>query len=75
MDLVLSGLQDQELFVYMDDIVIYVASLEEHKRKYNLLIDRLCKANIKLVRQMRIFKNRSNIFRVHNQQGWNQTES
>jgi len=47
MDLVLSGLQGQELFVYMDDIVIYATSLE-HARKYNLLIDRLRKANLKL---------------------------
>jgi len=37
MDLVLSGLQGEKLFVYMDDIVIYVTSLEEHERKYNLL--------------------------------------
>jgi len=46
MDLVLSGLQ--ELFVYMDDIVIYVSSLEEHERKYNLLMERLREANLKL---------------------------
>ena len=32
----------------MDDIVIYTASLEEHERKYNLLIDRFRKANLKL---------------------------
>ena len=48
MDLVLSGLQGQELFVYMDDIVLYTTSLEEHARKCNLLIDRLRKANLKL---------------------------
>jgi len=48
MDLVLSGLQDEELFVYMDDIVIYATSLEEHTRKYNLLIERLQQANLKL---------------------------
>ena len=35
MDLVLSRLQGEELFVYMDDIVIYAVSLEEHERKYN----------------------------------------
>jgi len=34
MDLVLSGLQGEEVFVYMDDIVIYATSLEEHGRKY-----------------------------------------
>jgi len=47
MDLILSGLQSEELFVYMDDIVIYATS-EEHKRKYNLLIERRRKANLKL---------------------------
>ena len=30
MDLVLSGLQGVELFVYMDDIVLYADSIEEH---------------------------------------------
>jgi len=39
MDLVLLGLQGKELFVYMDDIVIYATSLEEHERKYNLLME------------------------------------
>lgn len=48
MDLVLSGLQGENLFVYMDDIVIYATSLEEHERKYNALIERLRKANLKL---------------------------
>jgi len=47
-DLVLSGLQGEELFMYMDDIVIYAASLEEHERKYNLLMERLRKADLKL---------------------------
>jgi len=48
MDLVLSGLQGEELLVYMDDIVIYATSLEEHARKYNLLIERLRRTNLKL---------------------------
>ena len=48
MDLVLSGLQGQELFVYMGGIVLYATSLEEHARKYTLLIDQLRKANLKL---------------------------
>jgi len=38
MVLVLSSLQGEEVFVYMDDIVIYAISLEEHERKYNLLM-------------------------------------
>jgi len=48
MNLVLSGLQGKKLFVYMDDIVIYATSLEKHEEKYNLLIERLRKANLKL---------------------------
>jgi hypothetical protein len=36
------------LFTYIDDIIIYTTSLKEHKRKHNLLIERLRKANLKL---------------------------
>jgi len=32
---VLSGLQGIELFVYLDDIVIYASSLTEHVQKFN----------------------------------------
>jgi len=32
----------------MDDIVIYATLLEEHKRKYNLLMEQLHNANLKL---------------------------
>lgn len=35
MDTVLSGLQGNELFVYMDDIVIYAKSLREHEVKFD----------------------------------------
>ncbi|KAL6418728.1 hypothetical protein ACFW04_011837 [Cataglyphis niger] len=48
MDNVLSGLQGNELFIYMDDIVIYAKSLKEHKVKFNKLMERLRKANLKL---------------------------
>lgn len=48
MDNVLSGLQGNELFVYLDDIVIYASSLEDHERKFNKLAERLEKANLKL---------------------------
>ena len=41
MDKVLTGLQDIELFVYMDDIVIYAESLEDHSRKLKKLFGRL----------------------------------
>ena len=48
MDLILSGLQGIELFVYIDDIVIYADSLEEHSRKLRTLLARLQNAGLAL---------------------------
>jgi len=48
MDQVLSGLQGTELFVYLDDIVLYASSLREHEIKFNKLAERLRKANLRL---------------------------
>ncbi|CAL1680994.1 unnamed protein product [Lasius platythorax] len=48
MDNVLTGLQGIELFVYLDDIVVYARSLEEHKIKISRLMDRLRNANLLL---------------------------
>ena len=48
MNLVLTGLQGTELFVYLDDIVLYVNSWEGHKEKFNKLMERLSAVNLKL---------------------------
>lgn len=48
MDQVLSGLQGNELFVYLDDIVLYSSSLHEHEIKFERLAARLRAANLKL---------------------------
>jgi len=48
MDQVLSRLQKNDMFVYLDDIVIYVASLTEHQIKFHKFAERLRQANIKL---------------------------
>lgn len=48
MDQVLSGLQGIELFVYMDDIIIYANSIEEHTRKLKSLLGRLKTAGLAL---------------------------
>ena len=48
MDLVLTGIQGTELFVYLDEIVLYANSLEEHEEKFNKLMERLTAANLKL---------------------------
>lgn len=48
MDNVLSGLQGNVCFVYLDDIVIYAQSLEEHKQKLNHIFTRLREAGLSL---------------------------
>ena len=48
MDKILSVLQGIELFVYMDNIVIYANSLKEHTRKLRTLVERLDKVNLSL---------------------------
>lgn len=54
-DKALLGLQNVELFVYMDDVVIYADSLEDHTRKLLNLFDRLDKANLTLQPEKCIF--------------------
>ncbi|KAL7298432.1 hypothetical protein TKK_0008222 [Trichogramma kaykai] len=48
MDSVLKGLQGNILFVYLDDIVIYSNSIEEHEKKFGLLANCLREAGLKL---------------------------
>lgn len=48
MDTVLMGLQGNEVFVYLDDIVIYARSLEEHSIKIRKVLKRLKAANLTL---------------------------
>ncbi|XP_046612225.1 uncharacterized protein LOC124301349 [Neodiprion virginianus] len=48
MDQVLSGLQGTDMFVYLDDIVIYSRSLEEHETKFRKLMKRLSDAGLTL---------------------------
>lgn len=48
MNSVLSGLQGLQCFVYLDDVVIYASSLEEHTLKLKTIFDRLRLNNLKL---------------------------
>ena len=49
MDNVLRGLQGNKgIFVYIDDLIICSNTLEEHKHKFNLVVNRLREANLKL---------------------------
>ena len=66
MDLTLTGLIGTELYVYLDHIVIYANTLEEHEIKFYNLEERFRKANLHATRQMRIFTTRSRIFRSYN---------
>ena len=48
MDIVLSGSIGIVCFVYLDDVVIYAQSLEEHEKKFDQVMERLRSANLKL---------------------------
>jgi len=47
-DQILSDLQGNELFVYLDDIIIYASSLREHDIKFHKLANKLSKAKLQL---------------------------
>ena len=48
MDTLLKGMHGTEVFVYLEDIVVYADSLDEHDKKARSLFDRLRDANLKL---------------------------
>ena len=48
MNNVLTGLQGNRCFVYLDDIVIFADTLENHNKKLTEIFDRLQKFNLKL---------------------------
>lgn len=48
MDTVLIGLQGIHCFIYIDDLVIYATTLEEHNKKLKAILNRLRKHNLKL---------------------------
>jgi len=53
MDLVLTGMQGNEIFVYLDDIVLYASLLTEHAIKFEKLITRIQISKFKITtRQM-----------------------
>lgn len=48
MDSVLQGLQGERCFVYLDDIVIFASSLQEHEQKLTEVFNRLRKNGLKV---------------------------
>jgi hypothetical protein len=48
MDAMLVGLRDVEVLVYLDDLLIFSDTIEDHVRRMRLVFDRVREANIKL---------------------------
>ena len=48
MDLVMSGLHLDICLVYLDDIVVYASSAEEHLRRLEVVFQRLLEAGLKI---------------------------
>ena len=47
-DLVFDGMQQREIFLFLDDAVIYGKTIAEHNEKFERFLQRLRKANLKL---------------------------
>ena len=65
MDLTLSDLQGIELCVYLDDIIIFASSLEEHLKRFRRLIKRLGNANFTIEPTKCQFLQREDCFLGH----------
>ena len=48
MDLVLAGLQYEQCLVYLDDVIVFSSTFEEHTSRLRSVFDRLVKAGLKL---------------------------
>ena len=48
MDIILAGLRWTTCLVYLDDVIVYSATFEQHLERLHLVLDCLAKANLKL---------------------------
>ena len=48
MDLVLAGLQYEQCLVYLDDVIVFSSTFEEHTSRLRSVFDSLVKAGLKL---------------------------
>lgn len=48
MDAMLVGLRDVEVLVYLDDLLLFSETIEDHARKMRLVFERVREANFKL---------------------------
>ena len=47
-DLIFSGIQWEQLLVFLDDIIIFANTVESHLQRLNAVLERLCEANLKI---------------------------
>ena len=47
-DLILDGMEQKEIFLFLDDAIIYSKTIAEHNEKFERFLQRLRKANLKL---------------------------
>lgn len=52
MDLTLKGLRGNELYVYLDDVIVFASNLEKHEERFKRLMNRLDDANLIIVNQV-----------------------
>ena len=71
---VLKDLIGKICLVYLDDIIIYSTSLQEHIVNLSLVFERLKNANLKIqLDKSEFLKKRNRIFRAHCNHGWSKT--
>ena len=65
MYIVLTGLEGTEFFLYLDDIVLYAETLEEHEEKFDELMNRLRKSDLHLQADNREFLRPETVYLRH----------
>jgi hypothetical protein len=65
MELVMSGLSWEVVLTYIDDIIVFSKSFEEHLARLSLVFERLRKAGLKLHRAKSVFGHREVLYLGH----------
>lgn len=76
MNTVLSEYLNKICLVYLDDIIIFSTSLQEHLNSINLIFNKLKEANLKVqLDKSEFLKKETEIFRTYCDTEWNKTKS
>jgi RNase H-like domain found in reverse transcriptase/Reverse transcriptase (RNA-dependent DNA polymerase) len=65
MTIALAGLNYENCFVYLDDIIVFGKNLEQHNRNLIMVLDRLRKVNLKLNPEKCVFMKKSVLYLGH----------